>query len=121
MFSGVEKEHIPGIEPGTFGYRVRGSTTGPRLLLSRVLSSLIIYHRMNNFKSKRILAYAFHSLVIYLLCKARMSVCHRVLRKPMFLRVEKDTHRGSNPEPLASESGALPLGHVSSYEQWVRV
>ena len=65
MFLNAEKEHTPGFEPSTFGFRIRSPTTGPLFLLIRMGSSLIINLRVNNFKSKCIIAYAFHSQIIY--------------------------------------------------------
>ena len=120
MFFNAEKEHTPGFEPCTIGCRARSPSIGPLLILLHLRSSLMLHLRMNNFKSKRIIAYAFHSQIIYK-CKARISLCHRIPRKPMFSSILKNTDRESNPVPLGVEPGALPLGHYYSYFICVRV
>ena len=111
MFStSILKEHRSGIEPRTIGCRARSPSIGPLQLFLHLRSSLMLYPRVKNFKSKRIIAYAFHSQIVkqgfpYAI-GYRVNQCSSTQKK--------DTYRGSNPAPLASESRALPLCHCPS-------
>ena len=65
MFFNAEKEHTPGFELSTFGFRVQSPTTVPLSFFITKGSSLNINLRMNSTINQNVIAGAFHSHVIY--------------------------------------------------------